>query len=47
MTGQSHGGPAWFIAIILRRGTTEEVLQFWAPTASPQYDPPALRVSAR
>ncbi len=33
--------------IILRRGTTEEVLQFWAPTASPQYDPPALRVSVR
>jgi hypothetical protein len=31
--------------IILRRGTTEEVLQFWAPTASPQYDPPAMHVT--
>ena len=30
--------------IILRRGATEEVLQFWTPTASPQYDPPSLSI---
>jgi len=30
--------------VILRRGTTEEVLQFWTPTASPQYDPPSLSI---
>ncbi len=41
------GREAGLSEIILRRGTTEEVLQFWAPTASPQYDPPALRVSVR
>ncbi len=36
------GEEAGISEIILRRGTTEEVLQFWAPTDKPQYDPPAL-----
>jgi len=36
------GEEAGLSEIILRRGTTEEVLQFWAPTDKPQYDPPAL-----
>lgn len=28
--------------IVLRRGTTEEALQFWVPTANPKNDPPTL-----
>jgi len=28
--------------VILRRGSTEEVMQFWTPTADPEYDPPSL-----
>lgn len=38
------GREAGISEIILRRGTTEEVIQFWAPTAQPEYDPPALKV---
>lgn len=38
------GREAGISEIILRRGTTEEVIQFWAPTDKPQYDPPALKV---
>ncbi|MCZ2342759.1 MAG: hypothetical protein LC104_13365, partial [Bacteroidales bacterium] len=40
------GGEAGISEVILRRGTTEEVLQFWAPTDQPQYDPPALSVGS-
>jgi hypothetical protein len=29
--------------ILLRRGTTEESLEFWVPTSNPQYDPPARK----
>jgi hypothetical protein len=28
--------------VVLRRGTEEEALEFWIPTAKPQYDPPTL-----
>lgn len=36
------GGPGSY-QIALRRGTTEEVLQFWVPTENPSNDPPTIR----
>ena len=36
------GHEAGLYEILLRRGTQEEVLEFWVPTSHPENDPPSL-----
>lgn len=38
----TSGHGAGLYQVLLRRGTQEEVLEFWVPTTHPENDPPAL-----